>query len=213
MDAHDKKKVKKIAVMGGTFDPIHYGHLVTAEAVRHRYDIDHVLFVPTGQPPHKLERAVTSPEHRYLMSILATETNQSFYVSRIEIERRGLTYTIDTLLELKKMYGENTEIYFITGADAFHEILTWKRAKELLTLCHFIAATRPEYPQEDLIRKIKVFKENYGKSFNFIEVPALAISSSDIRKRVQEDRPIKYLLPEAVENYIYKYNLYKDSRE
>lgn len=208
MDVHHTK-VKKIAVMGGTFDPIHYGHLVTAEAVRHQYNIDQVLFVPTGHPPHKLDRSITDAQHRYLMSILATETNPHFFVSRIEIDRQGLTYTIDTIQELKEQYGQETEIYFITGADAFLEIFTWKRAEELLEICNFIAATRPEYPKEDLIDSITKIEKNYRAKFSFIEVPALAISSSEIRTRVNSSEPIKYLLPEAVENYIEKYKLYK----
>ncbi|WP_105617947.1 nicotinate-nucleotide adenylyltransferase [Vallitalea okinawensis] len=208
MDVHHRN-VKKIAVMGGTFDPIHYGHLVTAEAVRHQYNIDQVLFVPTGHPPHKRNRAITDAQHRYLMSILATETNPHFFVSRIEIDRQGLTYTIDTIKELKEQYRQDTEIYFITGADAFLEIFTWKQAEELLEICNFIAATRPEYPKEDLVASIAQIEKNYRAKFNFIEVPALAISSSEIRNRVSSGEPIKYLLPEAVENYIEKYQLYK----
>lgn len=207
---YHKKKIKRIAIMGGTFDPIHYGHLVTAEAVRHKYKIDRVLFVPTGHPPHKKNRDVSSPEHRYMMTMLATETNPYFYVSRIEIDREGTTYTIDTIKELKEMYDPDTKIYFITGADAFYEILTWKNSKELLQICSFIAATRPEYHKEELINNIEVIKNNYQSKFHFIEVPALAISSSDIRNRVRDGRPIKYLLPETVENYINKYDIYKD---
>lgn len=195
--------------MGGTFDPIHYGHLVTAEAVRHKYNIDEVLFVPSGHPPHKKNRHITDEEHRFLMCMLATQTNPQFFVSRIEIDRKGLSYTIDTINELRSQYGEDTEFYFITGADAFLEIFTWKRAEELLDICNFIAATRPEYPREELMQSVIEIDDRYGAKFNFIEVPALAISSSDIRNRVSNNMPIKYLLPETVENYIDKYNLYK----
>ncbi|MBC8543189.1 nicotinate-nucleotide adenylyltransferase [Bianquea renquensis] len=201
-------KPLKIAVMGGTFDPIHYGHLVTAEAVRHQYDIGQVLFVPTGHPPHKKQSEVTHPEDRYLMTMLATETNPAFYVSRIEIERTGFTYTVDTIEELKGIYPANTEIFFITGADAFHEILTWKNAEHLLSSCTFVAATRPGYHRKELSERVEKLGKDFGDHLHFLEVPALSISSSDIRQRVREDRPIKYLLPESVENYIYKHALY-----
>ncbi|NLL69800.1 MAG: nicotinate-nucleotide adenylyltransferase [Epulopiscium sp.] len=203
------KKLERLAIMGGTFDPIHYGHLVTAEAVRHQFQINKVLFVPTGHPPHKPFFDVSHTEHRYLMTVLATVTNPYFDVSRIEIDRKGITYTIDTIQHLKKIYGSNTELYFITGADAIHEILTWKDPEEVLRLCTFIAATRPEYHKKDLLKKIEQLRQQYGSKIDFLEVPSLAISSSDIRKRVQENRPIKYLLPEPVENYIFKFGLYQ----
>lgn len=205
---HDKE-IKRIAIMGGTFDPIHYGHLVAAEAVRAEYNIDEVLFMPTGHPPHKRERMITDAQDRYLMSIIATETNPNFFVSRIEIDREGYTYTIDTIKELIKLYGEEVEIFFITGADAFLEILTWKSAQELLKLCNFIAATRPEYPKAELVATLKKMNEDHVDRFHFIDIPALSISSTDIRERVRSDRTIKYLLPEGVEQYIKKYRLYK----
>lgn len=210
MDTTSHKNIKRIAVMGGTFDPIHYGHLVAAEAVRDQYNIERVIFMPTGHPPHKKDRKITDPEHRYLMSILATETNPYFFVSRVEIDREGYTYTIDTIKELKNIYGKDTEIFFITGADAFLEILTWKRSDELLTLCNFIAATRPEYDKDELIAGIEKIKGDYASRFHFIDIPALSISSTDIRQRVETGRTIKYLLPEAVEQHIYKYGLYHE---
>lgn len=197
-----------IALMGGTFDPIHYGHLVTAEAVRHQFEIDLTLFIPTGQPPHKKKEWVTNAEDRYMMTMLATETHPSFYVSRIEIEREGNTYTIDTIRQLKDTYPQGTKFYFITGADAFLEMFTWKNAELLLKSCTFIAATRPGYDRS--IIKRGAMKED---NLYFIEVPALSISSTDIRERVRQRRPIKYLLPESVENYIYKHNLYRSDME
>lgn len=203
-----QNRVKKLAIMGGTFDPIHMGHLVTAEEVRHEFNVDEVLFVPTGHPPHKSHINMTTCEHRYLMTVLATAANPYFKVSRIEIEREGVTYTIDTIKELKHIYGESVELYFITGADAVHKILGWKESTELLQLCNFVAVTRPGYNKEELLRKVKMLNEQYETNIHFLEVPALAISSSDIRRRLMEMKPIKYLVPQEVENYIKKHDLY-----
>ncbi|MBQ1273840.1 MAG: nicotinate-nucleotide adenylyltransferase [Cellulosilyticum sp.] len=203
-----KNRIRKLAIMGGTFDPIHMGHLVTAEEVRHEFNVDEVLFVPTGHPPHKSHINMTTCEHRYLMTVLATAANPYFKVSRIEIEREGVTYTIDTIKELKRIYGEDVSLYFITGADAVHKILGWKESAELLQLCDFVAVTRPGYNKEDLMRKVKEINEKYETNIHFLEVPALAISSSDIRKRLMEMKPIKYLVPQEVENYIKKHALY-----
>ncbi|MGL4345101.1 MAG: nicotinate-nucleotide adenylyltransferase [Cellulosilyticaceae bacterium] len=203
-----RQSIKKLAIMGGTFDPIHMGHLVTAEAVRHEFDIDEVLFIPTGNPPHKANFNITSAEQRYLMTVLATATNPHFKVSRMEIDREGTTYTIDTVKELKKIYGKEVKLYFITGADAIHEILTWKEPESLLQICTFIAVTRPGYKKEYLLQQVEELRLNYQGSIKFLEVPALAISSSDIRGRVAQSNPIRYLVTEAVENYINKYELY-----
>ncbi len=199
-------KHQRIAVMGGTFDPIHYGHLVTAEAVMYEFQTDQVLFIPSGQPPHKTQKEVSPANHRYLMTLLATETNPRFFCSRIEIERTGYTYTVDTIRQLKKLYPQ-AEIYFITGADAFSEILTWKNPAELLNSCHLVAASRPGYSRTASAAMQQVLQE-HQKTVHILEVPALSISSSDIRLRVMQGQPIKYLLPEIVENYIYKHGLY-----
>ena len=164
--------------------------------------------MPTGHPPHKNNKEVSHSEHRYLMSVLATAANPYFNVSRMEIDRKGTTYTIDTIKGLKEVYGEKTELYFITGADALHYIFTWKDAEELLRLCTFVAVTRPGYNKEKLVKEIEIIKKNYESKIHFLEVPALSISSTDIRNRVREGRPIKYLVPESVENYIYKFKLY-----
>ncbi len=207
-------QARRIAVMGGTFDPIHYGHLVTAEAVRHEFAIDQVLFIPTGQPPHKALGAVSDAESRYLMTLLATESNEHFYASRMEIDRGGFTYTIDTIRALQKIYSPGTEIFFITGADAFYQMFGWHNAEELLGACTFVAATRPGYQKEELIRRIGVTNQDHPRRrFHFLEVPALAISSSDIRERVRNGRPIKYLVPEAVENFIKKHRLYREEEK
>lgn len=200
---------KRIAIMGGTFDPIHYGHLVAAEAVLKEFSLEKILFIPTGQPSHKENNMVSFSEHRYLMTALAIGSNPFFDISRIEIDRHGPTYTIDTIRELRKCCRKDLEIYFITGADAVHEILTWKDADVLLSLCKFIAVTRPGYKISKLTRKIADVENRMSTKIRFLEIPALSISSSEIRNRVRNGRTIKYLLPLTVEQYIYKFNLYK----
>lgn len=195
--------------MGGTFDPIHLGHLVTAEEALVQFNLDSVLFMPTGRPARKTDSAVTSPEHRYLMTVMATAANPDFDVSRLEIDRPGLSYTVDTLQALKDEYGPQTELFFITGADAVWEIVTWKDAERFRDLATFIAATRPGY---DLQAARDEHAEQLARiRIEFIEVPALAISSTDIRLRVAERRPIRYLVPESVATYIHKYRLYRES--
>lgn len=202
-----------IAIMGGTFDPIHNGHLVTAEAVRHRFKVDKVIFMPTGRPAHKTEKKVTHNEHRYLMTVLATMRNENFDVSRIEIDRPGITYTIDTIIELKKYCRPDVRLYFITGADAIHQIFTWKEPEKLLSMCDFVAVTRPGYKKNTLFEEIGEIQEKFASRIHYMEVPALAISSSDIRNRVQNGAPIKYLVPQAVEDYIGKFQLYEEIME
>ncbi len=197
--------------MGGTFNPIHYGHLVTAEEALVQFELDKVIFMPSGQPPHKTDGEILPPEERYLMAVIATASNPDFEVSRLEIERKGLSYTIDTLREFRHMYGPETETFFITGADAVWEILTWKDADRLVETCVFIAATRPGYSLEKF-RRLHVLPENErgpGRPVvHIMEIPALAISSTDIRRRVREGRPIRYLVPEGVGSYIQKQAFY-----
>ncbi len=194
--------------MGGTFDPVHFGHLVTAEEALVQFNLDRVLFMPTGRPARKTDREVTSAEHRYLMTVIATAANPDFDVSRMEIDRAGLSYTVDTLVALRETYGPHTELFFITGADAVWEIVTWKDAERFKGLATFIAATRPGYD-------LDAAREEHAEALaaldiEFIEVPSLAISSTDIRSRVAERRPIRYLTPEAVASYIQKYRLYRE---
>jgi len=197
----------RLGIMGGTFDPIDFGHLVTADEALVQYNLDKVIFMPTGSPARKTEVSVTSAEHRYLMTVIATSANPDFDVSRLEIDRAGLTYTIDTILALKESFGPKVEIYFITGADAVWEIATWKDADRFRGLCTFISATRPGY---DISAAIEEHAESLAHlSVEFIEVPALAISSTDIRERVGSRRPIRYLTPEPVVAYIHKYGLYQ----
>lgn len=207
------KKGLRLGIMGGTFNPIHFGHLVTAEEALNQFKLDKIIFVPSGHPPHKRPRPVLPSEGRYQMTVIATASNPHFEVSRIEVDREGPSYAIDTVRELKSVYGPNTEIYFITGADAILEILTWRDAERLYDMCKFIAATRPGYSLKKF-KELHLLPENHWKAkkpdVHFMEVPALAISSTDIRKRVKENRPIRYLLPEEVTEYIYKHRLYRE---
>jgi len=195
---------RRLGVMGGTFDPIHYGHLVTAEEALVQFALDEVVFVPTGQPWMKQEREVSPAEDRYLMTVIATASNPRFRVSRIEVEREGPTYTVDTL---KALGAENpdAELYFITGADAMREIFEWKDPDGVLSLAHFIAATRPGY---DLAR-FEAKDAPRHPNVSVMHIPALAISSTDVRERVHDGRPIRYLVPEGVKSYVEKAALYR----
>jgi len=190
----------RLGVMGGTFDPIHHGHLVAAAAVADYFALDEVVFVPTGQPWQKEGRAVSAAEDRYLMTVIATASNPRFSVSRVDIDRPGQTYTIDTLRDLRAERGEDAEFYFITGADALAEILTWRDVEALFALAHFVGCTRPGHPLAD--------PGLPGARVSLIEVPALAISSTDCRERVAVGRPIQYLVPDGVVQYIAKRRLY-----
>jgi nicotinate-nucleotide adenylyltransferase len=195
---------RRLGVMGGTFDPIHYGHLVTAEEALVQFALDEVVFVPTGLPWMKQEREVSPAEDRYLMTVIATASNPRFRVSRVEVEREGPTYTVDTL---KALGAENpdSELYFITGADAMREIFEWKDPDGVLSLAHFIAATRPGY---DLTR-FEARDATRHPNVSVMNIPALAISSTDVRERVHEGRPIRYLVPEGVKSYVEKAALYR----
>jgi nicotinate-nucleotide adenylyltransferase len=187
----------RLGVMGGTFDPIHHGHLVAASEVASVFDLDEVVFVPTGQPWQKADKDVTAAEHRYLMTVVATASNPSFTVSRVDIERPGPTFTIDTLRDLK-VQRPDAQLFFITGADAMSQILTWKNAEELWSLAHFIGVTRPGHELN-----------GGGRDVSLLEVPAMAISSTDCRRRVGEDKPVWYLVPDGVVQYIAKHRLYR----
>jgi nicotinate-nucleotide adenylyltransferase len=192
----------RLGVMGGTFDPIHHGHLVAASEVRAAFNLDEVVFVPTGDPWQKADYAVSPAEDRYLMTVIATASNPRFSVSRIDIDRAGPTYTIDTLRELRDARGEKTELFFITGADALAQIMSWRDVEELVDLAHFIGVTRPGHTLVD-----PGFPEG---SVSLIEVPAMAISSTDCRARVCAGLPIWYLVPDGVVQYISKRRLYLD---
>ena len=195
---------RKIGVMGGTFDPIHHGHLVAASEAADRFGLDEVIFVPTGQPWQKAEREVSRAEDRYLMTVVATASNPRFSVSRVDIDRGGPTYTADTLADLHAEYPE-AALYFITGADALSQILSWRRVDELFELAHFVGVTRPGYELEDDHLPDGVV--------SLVEVPAMAISSTDCRRRVADGRPVWYLVPDGVVQYISKRHLYRADQE
>lgn len=195
--------------MGGTFDPIHFGHLVTAEEALVQFNLDRVVFMPTGMPALKSREDVTPAEDRYLMTVLATASNPDFRVSRMEVDRPGLTYTVDTLRALRDSHGPSTRLFFITGADAVWEIVSWHDAETVAGLATFIAATRPGYDL-DAARRAHEDAETRFR-IEYVSVPALAISSTDIRERVRERRPIRYLTPEPVIAYIEKCGLYREA--
>jgi nicotinate-nucleotide adenylyltransferase len=190
-------------VMGGTFDPIHHGHLVAASEVQSWFNLDEVVFVPTAQPWQKASREVTSAEHRYLMTVIATASNPRFTVSRADIERGGPTYTIDTLHDLRKSYPE-TDLFFITGADALAEIFTWRNAAELFELAHFVGCTRPGYKMDK-----SMLEGIPPERVTILEIPALTISSTDCRDRTAAGEPVWYLVPDGVVQYIAKHTLYE----
>lgn len=192
----------RIGIMGGTFDPIHNGHLVAASEVAWVYDLDEVIFVPTGRPVFKLQKEVTNAEDRYLMTVIATAPNPKFTVSRVDIDRPGITYTIDTLRDIRSQYPE-AELFFITGADAVAEILRWKDVDNIWSYAHFVAVTRPGYSDPGAIRHAPHDK------VDALEIPALAISSTDIRHRASLGEPVWYLVPDGVVQYIAKHGLYR----
>ena len=196
---------RRIGIMGGTFDPIHQGHLVAASEACWQFELDQVIFVPTGQPWQK-PVGVSSAEHRYRMTVIATATNPAFTVSRLEIDHPGPTYTVDTLRRLRAQLGEGTRLFFVTGADAVLQLLTWKEPDQVLAQAEFIAANRPEF---DLDRLVSQLPGAAGRVHR-MEIPALAISSSDIRARVARGAPIRYLVPDGVADYIQEHALYRD---
>lgn len=198
----------KIGLFGGTFNPIHLGHLIIAEAVREAFGLERVLFIPSGIPPHKSCSEVTDAEHRYGMVECAVRSNPYFEASRIEIDRTGFTYTVDTLSSLRSRYGGNTGLYFIIGADIVNELTTWRRYNEVFGMCSFIAVKRPGCGNGSVEEDIARLEERYGALINLVEAPLVDISSTAIRERVNTGRSIKYLVPESVEEYISINKLY-----
>ena len=195
-----------VGIFGGTFDPIHMGHLLTAETVRDQYKLEKVVFIPAAVPPHKQDKLVTPAVHRYNMTLLATADNPYFTVSDIEMHRQGPSYSRDTLAELTRVYGQDTEFYFIVGADSIAELHTWNRVEELLAICHFIGASRPGNMAD--FASVQASFGTLGNKLHQVDTPELDISSTAIRQMVEQQQSIKYIVPEAVEQYIYKEKLY-----
>lgn len=193
---------RRIGVMGGTFDPVHHGHLVAASEVAAKFDLDEVIFVPTGQPWQKIK--VSPGEHRYLMTVIATASNPRFTVSRVDIDREGPTFTVDTLRDLKAQFPDD-ELFFISGADAVEQIVSWKDKDKLWELAHFIGVSRPGHELS--------LSGLSGEHVSLLEVPALAISSTDCRSRVARGHPVWYLVPDGVVQYIAKHRLYNDGSD
>lgn len=191
----------RIGILGGTFNPVHYGHLAAAAEAVQEFDLDKVAFVPSYLPPHKNDPDIAPSQDRFRMCLLATQSHPSFSVSSLELERGGKSYSIETVKEFLNIYGEDTKLYFITGADAFLEISTWRDIEELFQLCEFIVASRPGFRTDKIDKHLL-------ECTHLIEVPALDISSTDIRCRIREGRNIKYLVPEKVEEYIYEHRVY-----
>ncbi|MCB1273283.1 MAG: nicotinate-nucleotide adenylyltransferase [Leucobacter sp.] len=202
VSADAEPRTRRVGVMGGTFDPIHHGHLVAASEVAQSFDLDEVIFVPTGQPWQK--SGVSDAEHRYLMTVIATASNPRFTVSRVDVDRDGLTYTVDTLRELRAEMPE-AELFFISGADAVAQILSWKDVGKLWDLAHFIAVSRPGHELS--------LSGLSSEHVSLLEVPALAISSTDCRSRVAQGLPVWYLVPDGVVQYIAKHDLYANGSE
>ena len=200
MDAEDDHGARRVGIMGGTFDPIHHGHLVAASEVQSVFDLDEVVFVPTGQPWQKDDRQVSPAELRYLMTVVATASNPRFTVSRVDVDRPGATYTIDTLRALHETWAD-AELFFITGADALAQILSWKAVDELFELAQFVGVNRPGHELSgDGLPAERV---------SLMEVPAMAISSTACRQRVRAGEPVWYLVPDGVVQFIAKYRLYR----
>jgi len=197
---------RKLGVMGGTFDPIHHGHLVAASEVAHRFELDEVIFVPTGQPWQKTHKEVSPAEDRYLMTVIATASNPRFSVSRADIDRGKVTYTVDTLREMKAQYPD-AQLYFITGADALANILSWQDWAELFELAKFVGVSRPGY-ELNTDHLEEHLRELPDDAVTMLEIPALSISSTECRRRAAQMRPVWYLVPDGVVQYISKRHLY-----
>ncbi len=203
--------MRKIGIMGGTFDPIHLGHLVVANEVLNIYKLSKIIFIPSGNPPHK-DGLATSSLHRYMMTSMATMSNSKFIVSDIEIKKKEKCYSVDTLKELHKLYPD-TEFYFITGTDAVIELPNWCEPKELLKLCRFIAVSRPGISMEAVKSKIEKIEKELGGEIYLLQIPMLHISSTDIRDRFSRGISAKYLITDIVEQYIIKNNLYNEKKD
>ncbi|HHV15771.1 MAG TPA: nicotinate-nucleotide adenylyltransferase [Gelria sp.] len=203
------QRFDSIGIMGGTFDPVHYGHLIAAEFARHEFKLDSVIFMPAARPPHKEINEVLDSEHRYNMVKIAIRGNPALTISDLEMKRAGKSYTIDTVRYFLKHYSDS-DIFFIMGADSLLTMHTWKDYQELSGLCRFVVATRPGYIIERSDPALKNLPSILWERMDFLPIPGLDISSTNIRQRVAENRPIKYLLPLEVEQYILDKGLYRE---
>ena len=200
--------MKKIGIIGGTFDPVHYGHLILAEQARVEASLDQVVFMPAMVQPFKLNLKIADGDHRYAMLLEAVKGNLFFSVSKRELDSPEISYTINTLRDCKEEYGSDAELYFIMGTDAFLNLEKWYAAEELLTKFYFVIGTRPGYKEQELKLMLKRIRENFGTKVIEINNSEVEISSTDIKNRIREGKSIKYLLPDRVEEYIYKNKLY-----
>lgn len=207
--------IRRIGVLGGTFDPVHYGHLVIAEEVYATLELTEMVFVPTGQPPHKTQEVITPAEHRLAMLELAIASNPHFTISRVDLDRPGPSYTVDTLRLLQKQWGEETAIYFVIGGDSLEDFLSWYDAAGILKqLTYLVAVRRPGYNEsEEYYDRLEARLPGIKQRLLVVEAPQFEISATDLRLRVAEGRPIKYQTPESVEQYIIEYGLYREKLE
>lgn len=208
MNSFDFRSCGKIAIIGGAFDPIHFGHLAAAQTVYDNFDVDKVVLMPLGDAPHK-NMSRTTADERYSMVLEAIRDNPAFAASDIEIRRRGKTYTVDTVEQIKSI-NPKLDIYFVMGADEFQSIDTWRMPDKLFSLCRVIAVSRPGYNTDGLVKKINDVKKKYSGEAFFLEIPSLDISSSDLRMKIKEGKSVKYLMPKEAEEYIFKHDLYKE---
>jgi nicotinate-nucleotide adenylyltransferase len=197
----------KIGLMGGTFNPIHLGHLLISEYIRTNFPLDKIIFIPSGNPPHKEYDDIVSSQHRLNMVVLATQENPYFEVSKNEIERQGKSYTVDTLMEFKDIYP-NDELYFIIGEDSLYNLRNWKDPEKLFCIINFIVIGRNNLEDKNMLTKISELNVKYGATIHYIDGPIIQISSTDIRNNIKNFQSIKYLVPETVEKYIIDNKLY-----
>jgi nicotinate-nucleotide adenylyltransferase len=203
--------LQRIGVIGGTFDPIHYGHLAAAEEARVRVNLEKVLFAVAGLPPHKLDEEVTPVEHRLAMVRLGISSNPDFELSRVDVDRSGPSYTVDTISILQEQWGQGTEMFFVLGIDSLVEVPTWHQPERLIQLCHLVAVARPGFEVD--MRQLEDSVPGISSRVEIIGMPEVDISSSDLQRRVREGLPIRYQVPEEVERYIREHRLYQRSAE
>lgn len=199
---------RRVGIYGGTFDPPHLGHLMAAQTVLEAWQLHEVVFIPSGTPPHKDTAQVTAARHRYLMTMLATLDNPKFSTSRMELDRPAASFTVDTLRELKRQYKDQAELFFILGVDALLELPTWKEPDQVLQLCHMVVVSRPGYDESTIAERLGDLYRQYGHRILLTDMPALEISASDVRSRLQEGRSIRYMVPDMVREYIISHGLY-----